>query len=188
MEIEAAGPVSSALISRIVAQVRGQSAGAIERRISRFAAITRRPWSFSRSGHDRSALSMWAVSGIRPELAALARLVYRGLVVLVIACPCAADARRRWHVVTAWPSPRGGVLIKGAIPEEIGRLRALAFDKTGTLTLGQPDVVEIVCAPGRDDQTRSCGSRRLWEIGAGMFWARRSLATPATQNRCAGGR
>ena len=30
--------------------------------------------------------------------------------------------------------------------------RALAFDKTGTLTVGQPDVVEVVCASGKGDQ------------------------------------
>ncbi len=30
----------------------------------------------------------------------------------------------------------------------------LAFDKTGTLTSGQPDVVEVVCAPGQEDETQ----------------------------------
>ena len=41
----------------------------------------------------------------------------------------------------------------GEYLEEIGRLRALAFDKTGTLTSGQPDVVEVVCAPGQGDES-----------------------------------
>ena len=42
----------------------------------------------------------------------------------------------------------------GEFLEELGRLRALAFDKTGTLTRGQPDVVEVVCAPGQEDESR----------------------------------
>ncbi len=42
----------------------------------------------------------------------------------------------------------------GEYLEEIGRLRAIAFDKTGTLTRGQPDVVEVVCASGQDDESR----------------------------------
>ena len=42
----------------------------------------------------------------------------------------------------------------GEYLEEIGRLRAIAFDKTGTLTSGQPDVVEVVCAPGQEDESR----------------------------------
>ena len=50
---------------------------------------------------------------------------------------------------------RAGILIRGGeFLEEIGRLRALAFDKTGTLTQGRPDVVEVVCAPGQDDEDR----------------------------------
>ena len=48
---------------------------------------------------------------------------------------------------------RGGVLIKGGeFLEQIGRLR-VGVRQDGTLTLGQPDVVEIVCAPGEHDES-----------------------------------
>src|SRR5262249_57418971 len=74
----------------------------------------------------------------------------RGLVVLVIACPCALVIATPVAVVCGLAAAaRAGILIRGGeYLEEIGRLRALAFDKTGTLTLGQPDVVEIVSASG----------------------------------------
>jgi Zn2+/Cd2+-exporting ATPase len=158
LEIEAAGPVSSALISRIVAQVRAAQAGraAIERRISRFAAYyTPAVVVLSVLVMIVPPLYMWAVSGGSALNWQLWHdWFYRGLVVLVIACPCALVIATPVAVVSGLAAAaRGGVLIKGGeFLEEIGRLRALAFDKTGTLTLGQPDVVEIVCAPGRDDQ------------------------------------
>jgi Cd2+/Zn2+-exporting ATPase len=44
---------------------------------------------------------------------------------------------------------RQGILFKnGSQLEQMGRLQAIAFDKTGTLTTGQPDVCQVIPAPG----------------------------------------
>jgi Cd2+/Zn2+-exporting ATPase len=71
--------------------------------------------------------------------------VYRALVLLVIACPCALVIATPVSIVSGLTSlARRGVLVKGGVYlEAVGKLRALAVDKTGTITQGKPQVTGI---------------------------------------------
>lgn len=72
--------------------------------------------------------------------------LYRALVMLVIACPCALVISTPLTFVSAMTgAARHGILIKGGkFIEALSGIRAIAFDKTGTVTEGRPGVTDVV--------------------------------------------
>ncbi|WP_160149433.1 heavy metal translocating P-type ATPase [Roseiconus lacunae] len=79
--------------------------------------------------------------------------LYRFLVLLVIACPCALVISTPVSVVASLAAAaRNGVLIKGGVYVEVpAHLKAIAMDKTGTLTQGAPRVIDVVPMNGHDE-------------------------------------
>lgn len=158
LEFEVTVPASDTVLARIihaVEQAQGTRAP-IQRFVDRFAAVyTPAVFAFS-----------LGVALLGPWLAGWTWLVaiYKALVILVIACPCALVISTPVTVVSGLASAaRRGILIKGGVYlEEARKLTHMALDKTGTLTEGRPRLVayEIV-RPGVD-------AAQVWQLANGI--------------------
>ncbi len=78
--------------------------------------------------------------------------LYKALVLLVIACPCALVISTPVTIVSGLAAAaRRGILIKGGVYLEEGRkLQWLALDKTGTVTHGKPVQTDFIVWQGAD--------------------------------------
>jgi len=125
-----------AQITRLVGEAHGKRAEA-EQWVEKFARIYTPAVMIL-------ALAVWVIpplflAGVWDEW------LYRALVLLVIACPCALVISTPVSIVAALASAaRQGILIKGGMYIETpAHLKAIAFDKTGTLTRGEPIVTGV---------------------------------------------
>ncbi len=80
--------------------------------------------------------------------------LYRGLVLLVISCPCALVISTPVAVITALArSTNFGALIKGGLfLENLHKIEAIVFDKTGTLTEGKFQIEKIIPLNSYDEK------------------------------------
>ena len=136
----AASNTTLARISQAVEQAQGSRAPT-QQFVDKFAAIYT-PAIF--------ALAV-AVALLTPWLMGLSWMeaLYKALVLLVIACPCALVIATPVSVVSGLASAaRRGILIKGGVYlEGAHKIKVIALDKTGTITEGKPRLVATEVLP-----------------------------------------
>ena len=137
LEMQVTAPAFDSTLSRIIKAVEEAQAtrAPTQRFVDQFAAIYT-PAVF--------VLAL-LVALLMPWVASLTWLeaVYKALVLLVIACPCALVISTPVSVVSGLAAgARRGILIKGGVYlEEARKIKAVALDKTGTITEGKPKLV-----------------------------------------------
>jgi Cd2+/Zn2+-exporting ATPase len=146
LQVRVTKPASDNTIARIIQLVEeAQEAKAPTARfIERFSAI-----------YTPIAVAVAALVAVAPPLLLGAdwdTWVYRGLALLLVACPCALVLSTPAAIASGLAvGTRRGLLVKGGgTLETIGRVRTVAFDKTGTLTEGRPRVTDVLALSGSE--------------------------------------
>lgn len=85
---------------------------------------------------------------------------YRGLILLVVSCPCALTLSTPLANITALTKlAKEGVLVKGnRFIEKVDEIEVFAFDKTGTLTEGNLKVFDVIPYNGKEEDVLSIAS------------------------------
>ncbi|WP_245906676.1 heavy metal translocating P-type ATPase [Teichococcus aestuarii] len=146
LQVRVTKPASDNTIARIIRLVEeAQDAKAPTARfIERFSAI-----------YTPIAVAVAALVAVAPPLllgADWGTWIYRGLALLLVACPCALVLSTPAAIASGLAvGTRRGLLVKGGgALEAIGRIRTVAFDKTGTLTEGRPRVTDVLALSGSE--------------------------------------
>lgn len=149
LTVEAAGPFEDSTIARMLEMVQNAVArkSPTERFITRFSK-----W------YTPAVFFMAAAVMLLPPLlgfGAWRGWIYRGLVLLVISCPCAlVISIPLGYFGGIGAASKNGILVKGAnVFDAVGRVDTAVFDKTGTLTYGKFRLVKIVPAAGVEERT-----------------------------------
>ncbi len=140
LTVEVTRPFEDSTVSRILKLV--------EEAESRKAKTEKFITEFSRYYTPAVIALAFLVASLPPLLtgANLDVWVYRALILLVIACPCALVLSVPLsYFASIGKAARRGILIKGAnFVDVLNSAKIVALDKTGTLTLGRFSVVEVV--------------------------------------------
>ncbi len=137
-EFEVTAPASDSTLARIIHAVEEAQASRAPTQgfVDRFAAVYT-PAVF---------VIALAVAMLGPWLLGWTwmQAIYKALVLLVIACPCALVISTPVTIVSGLAAAaRRGILVKGGIYlEQARKIKAIALDKTGTLTEGKPKLVD----------------------------------------------
>jgi len=138
IEIKVEKPYGESTVAKILQLVEESEASRAksERFINRFAEI-----------YTPAVVAIALLVGVVPPLFSGEWLIWlkRGLIMLVISCPCALVLSIPLTFFASIGSGASeGVLIKGSeLVEKLAGLKRIAFDKTGTLTSGRLEIVKI---------------------------------------------
>ncbi|WP_286719133.1 heavy metal translocating P-type ATPase [Thalassolituus sp. UBA2009] len=95
---------------------------------------------------------VWLLFGPQP---ALSFALINAVAVLIIACPCAMGLATPTSIMvgTGRAAALGILFRRGDALQSLRDSKIVALDKTGTLTKGQPELTNLICQPGFEENS-----------------------------------